>query len=178
MSHFVFNMFARKWECSIEILCILIDVKLISDIEDTIIDITDTSYDNFYDIDKNNLWCYFKISIFSPKNDQIHEISINFKLYSYPNGGTSYPTRKRFPGESIRIGYHIFLKIIYLRQFVTYLMVSCPFEKWTLCIVDDDDARSRSYISVILMFIDMLKSIIDTWKWYLSKNITRPDICW
>ena len=57
-------------------------------------------------------------------------------------------------------------------------MVLCPFEKWTLCIVDDDDARSRSYISVILMFIDMLKSIIDTWKWYLSKNITRPDICW
>ena len=38
-----------------DILCILIDVKLISDIQDTIIDITDTSYDNFYDIDKNNL---------------------------------------------------------------------------------------------------------------------------
>ena len=32
---------------------------------DTIIDITDTSYDNFYDIDKNNLWRYFKISIFT-----------------------------------------------------------------------------------------------------------------
>ena len=77
MSHLVFNMFVRKWECSIDILCILIDVKLISDIQDTIIDITDTSYDNFYDIDKNNLWRYFKISIFSPKNDQIHEISIN-----------------------------------------------------------------------------------------------------
>ena len=66
------------------------------------------------------------------KMTKIHEISINFKLYSYPNGGTSHPTRKSLPGESIRIGYHIFLKIIYLRQFFTYLMVLCPFEKWTL----------------------------------------------